>query len=208
MNLSIKIIPSTLFSFILFLFTLFFSSSLWADGSMMINKGPQADLNNAIAIQCPEERRPMCTREYRPVCGSNASGDQKTYANACEACAKTQVSSYIKGQCPTYTLSSQQWLDLFVDHTYEASIPSKSIVMTVYVDKDGTMRGMQGGHKFSSKWQLNDQGEVCVSYKKRLSCRLVMNDQGQYKKYKLDEQGKKVVLVEYQSFAKGNVNHY
>jgi len=105
-------------------------------------------------------------------------------------------------------LSAEEVIQLFSGNTYEATIPSRNIKMTVYVDPDGTLRGMQAGHKFSSKWTVNDKGEICVSYKERMSCRLVMEAAGIYKKYKINEQGEKKVLVIYQSFKPGNPNNY
>lgn len=106
------------------------------------------------------------------------------------------------------TLSAKEVSKLFIDNTYEAAIPSRNLKMTVYVDPDGTLRGMQGGHKFMSKWSINEQGQICISYKEKMSCRIVMEDNGVYKKYKINEQGEKIVLVIYQSFTAGNVHNY
>ncbi len=106
------------------------------------------------------------------------------------------------------TLTTAEVTQLFSGNTYAATIPSRNIQMTVFVDPNGTLRGMQAGHKFTSKWENNDKDEICVSYKERLSCRYVMEEKGIYKKYKINEQGEKVVLVIYQSFTPGNVHNY
>ncbi|MCU7835750.1 MAG: hypothetical protein KZQ83_10945 [gamma proteobacterium symbiont of Taylorina sp.] len=105
-------------------------------------------------------------------------------------------------------LTADEVTHLFSGNSYAAIIPSRNIKMTVFVDPNGTLRGMQAGHKFNSKWMVNESGEICVSYKERMSCRLVMEDNGQYKKYKINEQGEKVVLVIYQSFTAGNSYNY
>ena len=97
---------------------------------------------------------------------------------------------------------------LFSGNTYVAVIPSRKLEMTVYVDPDGTMRGMQSGHKFTSKWQVSEKGEICVSYRDKMSCRVVMEQDGVYKKFKINEKGEKTVLVIYQSFTKGNIHKY
>lgn len=157
---------------------------------------------------CTEPRSAICTMDYTPVCASHDDKTVKTYANACGACANAQVISYRAGECSARVLNADEVRELFSGNTYEAVIPSRGLTMTVYVDPDGTMRGMQGGHKFTSKWVVSDQGEICVSYKDKMSCRLVMEENGVYKKYKTDEQGKKVVLVVYQSFAQGNPHKY
>ncbi|NOQ78863.1 MAG: hypothetical protein GQ546_05630 [Gammaproteobacteria bacterium] len=157
---------------------------------------------------CPEERPVICTMDYTPVCALGKDNSLKTYANACGACANPEVVSYVPNACPARTLSADEVRKLFSGNTYEATIPSRKITMTVYVDPDGTMRGMQAGHKFTSKWQISEQGEICVSYRDKMICRFVMEEEGNYKKYKINEQGEKVVLVIYQSFASGNIHNY
>ncbi len=59
---------------------------------------------------CTEPRPQMCTREYQPVCGLRDTGircvtepcpsiENKTYGNACDACADPDVISYSPGAC-------------------------------------------------------------------------------------------------------------
>lgn len=105
-------------------------------------------------------------------------------------------------------LSATEVRQLFSGNTYVALIPSRNLQMTVYVDPDGTMRGMQSGHKFTSKWAVSDKGEICVSYKDKMNCRVVMQQEGVYKKFKVNDKGEKVVLVIYQSFAEGNIHNF
>lgn len=51
-------------------------------------------------VQCPAERPEICTRIYRPVCAwQPASGEWKTFASDCTACADRQVAGYIPGKC-------------------------------------------------------------------------------------------------------------
>jgi len=157
---------------------------------------------------CPENRPQVCTMDYTPVCGVHNDNSTKTYSNACGACSNPKVISYVPQSCPDRILSAQEVLKLFSGNTYVAVIPSRNLKMTVYVDPDGTMRGMQSGHKFTSKWTVSDKGEICVSYKDKMNCRVVMEQGGVYKKFKVNEKGEKVVLVIYQSFAAGNVHHY
>ncbi|MFK5986830.1 MAG: hypothetical protein QM479_15595 [Pseudomonadota bacterium] len=160
------------------------------------------------AISCPEKRLSMCTREYRPVCGLNQNNEQKTYSNACTACSNKQLISYLPLACPERILSADELTKLFSGNTYVALIPSRKLKMTVYVDPDGTMRGRQSGHKFTSKWEVNNKGEICVSYRDKMSCRMVMEQEGVYKKITHNDKGEKVVLVIYQSFAAGNIHNY
>ena len=105
-------------------------------------------------------------------------------------------------------LSGEEVTQLFSGNTYDATIPSRNLKMTVYVDPDGTMRGMQSGHKFTSKWSVSEKGEICVSYRDKMKCRTVMEENGVYKKFKVNEQGEKVVLVIYESFSSGNIHNY
>lgn len=49
--------------------------------------------------RCAEPRSPVCTREYRPVCGQQKDGSWRTYGNACDACADPNVSRHRPGPC-------------------------------------------------------------------------------------------------------------
>jgi hypothetical protein len=62
------------------------------------------------AIECAEPRSPICTQDYRPVCGLRDTGircvttpcdstEWKTYSNACTACSDASVARYRPGAC-------------------------------------------------------------------------------------------------------------
>lgn len=48
---------------------------------------------------CPKLRSDICTQEYLPVCGLTDEKLQRTYGNACTACAQEQVHGYLSGEC-------------------------------------------------------------------------------------------------------------
>ena len=74
---------------------------------------PQAEDVQIVQVTgktCPEPRPQMCTRDYRPVCATRDTGvrcvtnpcpstEEKTYGNACSACADHNVISYRNGAC-------------------------------------------------------------------------------------------------------------
>lgn len=73
-----------------------------------LDRAPGAGVSPLTA--CDEPRRPMCTREYRPVCGERDTGvrcittpcpsrEQRTYPNACAACADNKVVGYRDHAC-------------------------------------------------------------------------------------------------------------
>ena len=49
---------------------------------------------------CKDPRPQMCTMDYRPVCGTTTSGEEKTYSNGCSACSDLSVLSHVPGECP------------------------------------------------------------------------------------------------------------
>jgi hypothetical protein len=70
-----------------FLFTM--TKAELADESLPVAGGP-----------CADPRPQMCTRDYRPACGSRKDGSRKTYGNACSACADPDVTVQVAGACP------------------------------------------------------------------------------------------------------------
>ena len=62
------------------------------------------------SVECVDPRSPICTRDYRPVCGLRDTGircvttpcdssEWKTYSNACTACSDSSVERYRPGAC-------------------------------------------------------------------------------------------------------------
>ncbi len=49
---------------------------------------------------CADPRPQMCTRDYRPACGTKRDGSRRTYGNACTACSDAEVVSQAAGACP------------------------------------------------------------------------------------------------------------
>ena len=58
------------------------------------NKGVEPSLK-----ACPEQRAPMCTAEYRPVCATLRNESRTQYSNACSACSNSEVIGYRPGPC-------------------------------------------------------------------------------------------------------------
>jgi len=49
---------------------------------------------------CADPRPKMCTRDYRPACGTRRDGSRRTFGNACSACADADVMTQAAGACP------------------------------------------------------------------------------------------------------------
>ena len=88
----------------------FFSLSMLAACSTATKPTMQSSVDISDLKKCPEPRPQMCTRDYRPVCASRDTGircittpcpssEQKTYGNACSACADASVMAYRDGAC-------------------------------------------------------------------------------------------------------------
>lgn len=72
---------------------------------------PTADAGETAEwLTCPEQRPEMCAQIYQPVCGLVDTGvrcvttpcpssTQKTFGNACTACAEASVNQYRAGEC-------------------------------------------------------------------------------------------------------------
>ena len=50
-------------------------------------------------IACTDPRPQVCTMDYTPHCAQLKNGQEKTYSNACSACADVNVASYRVSAC-------------------------------------------------------------------------------------------------------------
>ena len=99
--------------------TLIIKATITALGIVLLTActSPATELTakpNTASITCGDERPQMCTKEYRPVCGTKDTGvrcittpcpsvEYKTYGNACTACADERVISYVTEICEKQT---------------------------------------------------------------------------------------------------------
>jgi hypothetical protein len=65
------------------------------------SKSPEDRPPAGASVECTPDKRKggMCTREFRPVCGSYADKTTKTFSNPCVACSDEKVASYVAGEC-------------------------------------------------------------------------------------------------------------
>ncbi|MBL9102134.1 MAG: hypothetical protein JNL82_14310 [Myxococcales bacterium] len=63
---------------------------------------PAEEPKSGEVVTCTPDKRKggVCTREFRPVCGSYADNTTKTFANPCVACSDEKVVSHVAGKCP------------------------------------------------------------------------------------------------------------
>lgn len=63
--------------------------------------GPTDPGTGASVLCTPDTRKGgICTREYRPVCGSFQDATARTFSNKCAACSDEKVVRYVDGPCP------------------------------------------------------------------------------------------------------------
>jgi hypothetical protein len=73
-------------------------------------QGPRPPAGRLAFVQCEGERNPICTKEYRPVCGEVETGircvttpcnssEQREFGNACMACAEPKTTGYWPVAC-------------------------------------------------------------------------------------------------------------
>ncbi len=60
---------------------------------------PPAPPAPAGQVTCTMPRPQVCTKEFRPACGTRRDGTRQTYGNGCDACADANVASHVPGPC-------------------------------------------------------------------------------------------------------------
>lgn len=107
------------------------------------------------------------------------------------------------------TLNTEQVQALFSGKTVEYRHDKLGFEFVVYHAPDGTLRGTRDGHPMGElQWSVNDKGELCIAYNQKKRCHPIMNDDGVYKKYTIDQNGNKKILLTYRRFIDGNPNDF
>lgn len=95
------------------------SQSMCSKPAEPIQAPVSSETSTPTLTRCPEQRPEVCTFDYRPVCATLDTGvrcvttpcpstEQKTYSNACSACADKKVIGYIPDECTTTGTTHQQ----------------------------------------------------------------------------------------------------
>lgn len=107
------------------------------------------------------------------------------------------------------TLSAEQVTALFSDKTVEYQHAKLGFDFVAYHAPDGSLRGTRDGQPMSElQWSVNEQGELCIAYNHKQRCYPIMREDNHYKKYTLDNNGEKKILITYQRFIDGNPNGF
>ncbi|MDZ7803654.1 hypothetical protein [Thiohalophilus sp.] len=107
------------------------------------------------------------------------------------------------------TLNAEQVKTLFSDKTVEYRHEKLGFEFVVYHAPDGTLRGTRDGQLMSElQWSVNEHGELCIAYNRNQRCYPIMRDDGKYKKYTVDDNGKRKILLTYRRFIDGNPNDF
>ncbi|PLY03084.1 MAG: hypothetical protein C0623_02510 [Desulfuromonas sp.] len=109
---------------------------------------------------------------------------------------------------PAGTLNAEEVLQLFYDRTVESVTAVKRRESRSYYDPDGEVSQYRNGQKRTGKWQVKENGRICLQMEDRPGkCRIIVREAGEYKKYIVKKNGRHVHSVSYPEFRKGNPYH-
>lgn len=70
-----------------------------AAASLVACSSESSETTAGEIAKCRDPRPQLCTADYNPVCGVRGDGTEKTYSNACSACADPAVTGHRPGAC-------------------------------------------------------------------------------------------------------------
>lgn len=121
-------------------------------------------------------------------------------AAACQSTPRVAVT------LPPGTLSAEEIHELFIGKTVKSITVAKGRVSESYYDPNGEIRQLRNGERRSGHWRITDDARICLKmgYFGKEGCRIIVKEQGGYKKYIVKLDGNHVPAVSYQSFQTGN----
>lgn len=105
---------------------------------------------------------------------------------------------------PPNTLNRKQLKKLFSGKTVESVTARKGRVSHSYYGKDGSMVQVRNGQKRAGKWRVTREGRICLKMGEMAEkCRIIVNENGSYKKYIIKKNGRHQHSVSYRNFING-----
>lgn len=106
-------------------------------------------------------------------------------------------------------LTPMEIRQLFVGKTVNEEVVTRGEKASTYYSPTGTLHCIvDGASEFYGSWEVNDSGELCVEFGGSKRCRIVVDDNGVYKKYKIKSDGTRKHVVTFKKFSDGDINEF
>ena len=108
-------------------------------------------------------------------------------------------------QLPPGTLNSAELFNLFRHKTVFAVTAVQKRESVSYYSPGGVVHQLRNGIKHTGRWRVTATGRICLQMENRPEkCRIVVKENGLYKKYIVRKNGKHQHSVSYPEFRDGN----
>lgn len=105
---------------------------------------------------------------------------------------------------PTGTLSASQVKKLFSGRTVESVTVNKGRTSLSYYNANGNLEQRRNGKIRYGKWRVTDTGRICLQMENlKEKCRIIVNKDGEYRKYIVKKSGRHSHSVTYRNFMPG-----
>ena len=106
------------------------------------------------------------------------------------------------------SLGAVEVIALFTNKTVFSHHEQKRFDIVVFYDASGEFRGERNGKKSSGTWRVKENGEICTKRYVIERCRIVIEDNGVYKRFKVEEGKEPILMTTIKEIKSGNVNGY
>jgi hypothetical protein len=107
---------------------------------------------------------------------------------------------------PEAVLTSAEVFELFNNRTVYSVTAVQGRESVGYYNPNGEIRQLQDGVKRTGRWRVTDNGRICLQMESLPEkCRIIVKDQGTYKKYIVKKNGDHQHSVSYPAFRDGNL---
>jgi len=107
---------------------------------------------------------------------------------------------------PYGTLSRDKVITLFSGQTVESVTASSGRVSRTYYYPDGRIEQIRDGDKRFGKWWVRDDARICLQMEElQEKCRIIVKEDGEYRKYIVRKNSQHQHSVSYRNFNKGKI---
>jgi hypothetical protein len=147
---------------------------------------------NAIDNKARTPAELAAKRGHRRLVGLLGGADKKTAVQHVE-------SARVRG---SRTLTEPEIKSLFVGKTVSGYNQHKDYAFTRYYDPAGVVTEQGDRGRRRGQWSVGADGQFCEGFGGgETKCRVIVNEDGTYKKYKVNRKGERQLLIIYQTFS-------